>query len=415
MNTFFTTSFPETSVRAAWRQRNNQLRARQLQDYNDSLYEVVSDRILARRAEVYNALVNAINAATVTSSVSIPLWTYHTAHYKDSWKERHTPMGTAFYATEDMEVKLRRKGYHWLVGTVEHGFTPTSHCVYNDTERDGYVGHWDHVWGWGHHPRSVHEVVRLTDFRQRIALLFGDDRYRVSYNVVARKVLRRPLDVVVEKVELLLHYHPRGLYDRARKALLDAKLKYERHEAVADSWRVPYVWTGVPGHRETVEEEQVRPAEPPGFSNRTPTPPPAPAQPPPLARRTNGGGLHSPHWSGDSTPVLATRTVGGGLKPEDFAEVSQRLSFEEAPSSIHEYSGPDALERCARDAVAGWMAESLEQPKPPCHCEYHHPDPPECTRCGLPHPEPMFLYRSEADGTISANPLPEGYCPPTVE
>lgn len=375
MNTFFNSSFPEHYVHAAWRERKARLHAESLQDFNDLLYQVVSSSILSRRADLMNALLHAVNTATHTSGVSIPLWTYHTAHYKDSWKERHTPMGTATYDCEAMEEKLRRKGYHWLVGTVELGFRPNANLCANETEEDGYVGFWDHVWGWNRAPRSVHEVVRATDFCNRIALLFGDDRYRVSWVPVSRKYLTKPLEVSVEKVELRLHYHPRGLYDHTRKALLDTKLKYQSHvSCVAESWRMPYVWTGAPGHRETEQEEWARPVEPesPGLSNRTPTPPPLPASPPPLARRTNGGGLSA----------------------EDLEEVAQRLSFEEAPASVqasapeypdgsqlwgaesllrvaqvHHYEGPDALERCARDAVAEWTAEAE---KPPCHCNYHH-------------------------------------------
>lgn len=354
MNSFFNASFPEHHVHAAWRERKATLRAQHLQDFNDLLYQVVSSSILSRRADLMNALIHAVNTATHTSGVSIPLWTYHTAHYKDSWKERHTPMGEATYDCEAMEEKLRRKGYHWLVGTVELGFRPNANMCTNETEEDGYVGAWDHIWGWNRAPRSVHEVVRATDFCNRIALLFGDDRYRVSWVPVSRKYLTKPLEVSVEKVELRLHYHPRGLYDRTRKGLLDTKLKYQSHvSCVAESWRMPYVWTGAPRHRETEQEEWARPIEPesPGLSNVAPTPAPAPvpSSPPPLARRTNGGGLSA----------------------EEFAEVAQRLSFEEAPSSIHHYEGPDALERCARDAVAEWAAEAE---KPPCHCNYHHPE-----------------------------------------
>lgn len=377
MNTFYNTSFPETRVRAAWRQRGQQLRAEQLQDNNDYLYEVVSNNILGRRPELYDALVKAIQTASHPNGYSIPLWTYNVTHYKDSWNNRHTALSTAFYSTEEMEVKLRRKGYHWVVGMVDPYFDPLDVSCVNETERDGYIGGWDTAWHWGQRPHSVHDVVRLTDFRHRIALLFGDDCYRVSYDVVARKALHEPLEAWVHRVELRVHYHPRGLYDTRRKEILDTKLKYESYTPASidiDTHRlmpVPYVWTGVPGYRETVEEET------PGFYNATPAHAPLPSNPPRLARGT--GGLYTPSTSGYSTPtspppLIAVRSNGDGLRREDFAEVAQRLSFEEAPSSIHSYAGPDAMARCASDAVAEWGGEVNGYSGPPCHCDYHHPD-----------------------------------------
>lgn len=333
MNSFFTAELPEHNVHAAWRERKTTLRAQQLQDFNDSLYEVVADRILARRDSIYNALIHALNTATDPNGCSVDLWTYNVAHYHSNGS-----------FPDEMEVRLRSKGYHWLVGRVDHGFDASTVSCENWDDEGRYTGEWTSAWPT--YPQSVHEVVRFTDFRNRIALLFGDDRYRVSYTVVAEKTLTRPVTVLVQKIALRLHYHPRGLFPRARDALLRTKAKYESYSSTTP-WYMPYVWTGTPGIRETDEEEQVRPAEPPGFSNRTPPQPPSPiGEPPPLARRTNGG----------------------GLKPEDSPNPARRLSF----SGIHEYTGEDALERCARDAVAEWAAEARGELKPACHCEYHH-------------------------------------------
>jgi hypothetical protein len=371
MSAFYSSSFTEDAVLAAWRERKTKLLAKQLQDANDYLYSVVEESILGRRTELLNALLDAINTAPSSQNISVPLWSYHTAHYKDRYRNI---VGTPAWYT--METRLRRKGYHWVVGRVDRYKDPQELLRADD-------GTWDYIWGWTSVPRSVHDVVRRTDFRQRIALLFGDDRYRVSYRVTHRKVLTRPLGVVVEKVELRLHFHPRGLYDRSRKALLDTKLKYESHVPEPEDWRIPYVWTGVD-------------AETPGLSNEPVTPPmpPPPTEPPALARRTNGGGIHPPtgdespvpmtdevraSWnafvqrveadrqepgSGSATPaslppLISMRSNGGGI---DAA--AGRLDF-----GIHEYSGPDALQRAARDTIASCVDELA-----PCHCGYHHPE-----------------------------------------
>jgi hypothetical protein len=340
MSAFYSSSFTEDAVLAAWRERKNQLRAKQLQVANDCLYSVVEDSILGRRTELLNALLNAINTAPASQGIPIPLWTYHTSHYKGRYRDI---VGTTEWY--EMETRLRRKGYHWVVGRVDRYKDPETTLRADD-------GAWDYIWGWNGTPTSVHDVVRQTDFRRRIALLFGDDRYRVSYRVTHQKVLSRPLDVVVDKVELRLHFHPRGLYDRSRKALLDTKLKYESHVPEPEDWRIPYLWTGV-------EDET------PGFSNEplTPPPPPPPTEPPVLARRTNGGGIHPP--TGDESPIpMSDETRASWNAFVESVEARRRLDF-----SIHEYSGPDALQRAARDSLASALDDAA-----PCHCGHHHPE-----------------------------------------
>lgn len=347
MDSFFTTFFPERAIRAAWYKRTAALKAQRLQVHNDLLFEVVSKVILDARSDIHSALTSAIASAASPRDFHIPLWTYYTAHY-----DRPRPKTVA---DEQMDIRVRKYGYDWVVGIPRNGrIDPERVPLENEYDDVGEPG-WESNWSWNPYPHSVHDIVRSTDFRHRLALMFGDDRYRVSYVTVSQEILDGPPKVVVDEVELRLHYHPHGLNDHSRKPILDAKLKYADYTPAYTRGSLPaYVWSGVPSAWDTPE---------------TPAAQNPPSSPPPLARRTNGGGLSA----------------------EEFAEVSRILTFDEAPSSIHEYSGSDAVERAAKDTVAEIAAETFctnnepylyrwengevkAYPLPPCHCEYHRPE-----------------------------------------
>ena len=296
MASFFTPDFPSTIVHAKWHQRRAYLRAHQLQASNDALYAVVRDSLLARRGELHAALLTAVATASTPADLQIPLWTYHTAHYLAS-------VGSLDYeVVEATEVLLRDKGYRWMVGLAYREFDPDTFAY------DSYE--WDAIWRW-RTPQSVHDVVRHTDFLARLALLFEDDGYRVSYRVAARKVLSEPTDVVVERVELVLHYHPNGLYDHLVASLRAASLKYESHVAECATWDRPFVWQGRP---------DLEAATPPS----SPTASAAAAAPPPLIRRSNAE----------------------GIQVSDLEEVAQELFL---PTVDDPHTPPTA-----------------------CHCGYHH-------------------------------------------
>lgn len=283
---FFTTDFSNASIFSAWTKRKNELRASHLQPYSDILYELVKDDILARRKEIHADLHKVISTARYPSEFSVPLWTYCTTFYSEP---RHTLTPAVASETDAM---VKRNGYEWYIGYV----------------RSTEPQEWDAMWRW-RDPQPVHHVVRFTDFLQRLSLLFGTEQYRVSYQVVSQKFISKPTELVVQKVSIMLHYHPKGVYGKMFDKLRAAAVKYESYPP-PDLLNLlqPYVWKGV------VEQE-------PGFSNRTPPPPPVPDAPPPLARRSNGGG-------------------------------------------IQHYEGPDALEEAARDLVREFDAE--------CYCGYHH-------------------------------------------
>jgi len=298
MDSFFNQDFSKIALYSAWVRHQAQLRAQRLQPHNDFLYEVVKESILARREELFNDLLVVSATSLTPQGLSIPLWNYCAASYDapksslDSTKLRES------------EELLRRKGYQWFVGLVPRGEGPDVRY-----DEDG----WDSTWRW-RLPQPVHDVVRNTDFLQRLALLFGNDKFRVDYSIVSEKRLRKPLPVRVMKVELRLHYHPNGLYKGPRDALRKVEDKYKTYVPPSSSWLMPYVSKG------SVEDED-------GY--HTPSVPVRlPGDPPALPQRSNGGGIAPSLGPSDSSPYV-------------------------------NYEGE------ARDLTLDFNA---------CHCGYHHPD-----------------------------------------
>jgi hypothetical protein len=298
---FFTSDYDEIEISTAWEMQFKRIRAQRLQHQNDLLFTVVRDDIFSRRAEIYADLLSVTRTSLTPNGLSIPLWTYKTAHYVKPFRDI---IGTQEFL--DTEKVLRRTGGEWFIG-IRRGDESPLHKYYEEG--------WDSIWRW-RPVATVDDVVRHTDFMNRIALLFGDYHYRVSKEVVRRTVLNEPLEVVVEEVQLTLHYWPRGVRHHLRDILRLTKEKYATHEpAEMPGVLLPYVWTG-------------------GLLMDPPSPVPraAPSSPPPLARRSSGGG------------------------------VARTLSFEDT-GSVYEYEGEDAFERAARDMLADV-----------CYCGQHHSD-----------------------------------------
>lgn len=299
---FFTTDFNEIDISTAWETQSKELRAKRLQNQNDLLFTVVRNDIFSRRAEIHADLMTVAQTAMEPNGLSIPLWTYKTARYVKPLK---TIVGTQDFG--DTEYCLRRTGGEWFIGIRRCDESPL-HKYYEEG--------WDSIWRW-RSPKSVDEVVRHTDFMNRIALLFGDYHYRVSKQVVRRTVVKEPLEVVVEDVELTLHYWPRGTPQNVRDSLRKTKAKYETHVPAEMPWVLqPYVWKGA------------LPVVPP-----SPVPHSVPSSPPPLVRQSNGRVLN----------------------PEDMREVARTL-FE------------------AEGAVGSY-------PPPPCYCGYHCEPDTTCDNC----------------------------------
>lgn len=294
MDSFFNADFSDHALYSAWSKHQTELRAQRLQPHNDFLYEVVKDSILARREELFNDLLMVASTSLTPQGLSIPLWSYCAASYD---APRTSLDAERVRETDEL---LRRKGYQWFVGLVPKGEEP-------DVQYDE-VG-WDSTWRW-RLPQPVHDVVRNTDFLQRIALLFGNEEFRVDWSTVSQKYPSAPLKTRVVKVELRLHYYPKGVHPRTRSALRRAEEKYATHVSASSPWLMPYVSKG------SVEQET-------GYASPVPH---APRQDPPaLPQRSNGGG-------------------------------------------IHHYEGSDALQRAARD-----LLQSFDEAAP-CHCGYHHPE-----------------------------------------
>lgn len=260
---FFNADFLETAISTAWETQRKALRAQQLQNHNDMLFTVVRDDILGRRAALHQDLMTVARTSLTPQGLTIPLWTYKVAHYGQPFK---TVVGTPEF--DSMEEMLKRKGHHWTVGLVNPSFNLDTFALNPEEDLDS-------LWRW-RTPQPVDYVIRSTDFMNRIALLFGEFHYWVSKRVVGRTILNYPLEVVVETVELTLHYFPRGTNGRAREALQKTKAKYEAHWPTDLAGLRPYVWKGMPE---------------PGFSNASPIASAVPASPPPLLKRSNCTGI----------------------------------------------------------------------------------------------------------------------------
>jgi hypothetical protein len=255
---FFNADFPQTTLSSVWEVRSKELRAQQLQPHNDILFDMLRDHILQRRPELYAYLMRVASTCDSVQGLSIPLWSYNAAHYVKPY--RAAPGSPEIERTATM---LRRKGYRWSVGLVSPDFNPDA--VSLTSEED-----WNDIWRW-RIPQSVDEVVRTTDILSRIALLFGDDHFRVSLCRAAQKVVDIPLSVVVETMEIRLHYHPRGVYPSVRDALRTTQDKYETYEPGGLGVLRPFIWTGLVERPTAV----------------SPPPHPSPNGPPPLVRRSN--------------------------------------------------------------------------------------------------------------------------------
>lgn len=280
--------FPQSTLLSAWTKRSTELRANDLQPHNDYLYEVVKSDILARREELHQNLLSAISTSNTPRDLCIPLWNYCTCNYDDP---------DLFSRTEKM---IKQRGYEWYVGVILADSDP-ERCEPED---------WDDLWRWKL-PKRVHSVVRHTDFLQRIALLFGNTNFWVSYRPVSRKEIRNPTCLTVTKMELVLHYYPKGVYGKAYEDLRKADVKYATYasESLNPIILKPSVWKG------SVEKE-------PGFSNRTPP----------------------PHPVLDTPPPLAARSTAGGIGQEDMDEVARQLSFDRMPCACGYHHDEDEEE-----------------------------------------------------------------------
>jgi len=307
---FFTADFTPSSLFFAWSQHQTELRHKRLQPHNDFLYEVVKDSILDRREELSADLLVAASTALTPQGLSIPLWTYNAASYD-------VPR-TSLDATKlrDSEELLRRNGYQWFIGLVPKGEDPD--VRYDD---EG----WDSTWRW-RLPQPVHDVVRNTDFLQRLTLLFGVENFRISYSILSEKNLTEPLPVRLMKVELRLHYYPKGVPPGVAAANRRAEEKYETHISASSPWLVPFVSEGA------VEAEE-------GYHT-----PSAPVRllgdPPVLPQRSNGGGIL--HYEGADALQRAAREMLTGFN----GSVAPSLGPAPAGQYIYYETGPDGQRTC---------------------------------------------------------------------
>lgn len=297
---FFTEGHPLHTLSAAWRERKIQLRAAQLQDANDYLYEVVSRDILSRRAEIHEALLETVWEAKRPSDLSIPLWTYYAAWY-DEVPDARDP------SYEEAQRLMWTKGYSWFVGLTGLGVDPETITTAN---------RWQCLWG-ATSCTTVNEVVQHTDFKQRLALMFGRN-FWVSMRPTAQRDIREPLGATVTKCELRLHYFPTGNLRPESQTALDAvAAKYAHYRPrTVPVYEKPTVWKGVPSKVERVVLTTL--------SYESPVPSSPSSMP----------------------PLLPTRSNGRVLNPEDMREVARTL-FE------------------AEGAVGSY-------PPPACYCGYHH-------------------------------------------
>jgi hypothetical protein len=223
--TFFTAAEPDDHSEA-WRAQALLIRRLTLQPYNDFLFEVVRDSLIARRSEIRASLHAAVATSASKSGFQVPLWTYQAVRFPTQDEPPNPDI------RQDALEFLCDQGYQWLVGRASSDF--------------GGAGA-DYVWDATRpiRPVPVHDVVRCTDFVHRLALFFGDTHYRVSFQRIAWGTLEVPTDVEVSTYQLVLHYHPTGIYGRVAECIRDAKVAYSTYTPwpLAD-WDRPLVWSG---------------------------------------------------------------------------------------------------------------------------------------------------------------------------
>jgi hypothetical protein len=260
--TFFTESNPDDHS-AAWTAQALVARRAALQPYNDALYTVVRDSLIARRKEIKSGLMAAVSRSSTRGGLNISLWAYPAARLLP----QDPPLSAE--AREDALASLCADGHQWLIGRVCSDFDSTPR---------------EYMWDGQQEPRPVpvHDVVRCTDFLHRIALFFGDGQYRVSFHeTVWGDVSAGEGRAQLSTCQLVLHYHPKGIYGRVSECIREAKAKYATHvpQPGLVPWDIPYLWTGPP---------------------RTPPSSPHPPSPPPAPRkhgRIETGPHSPPGWS----------------------------------------------------------------------------------------------------------------------
>ena len=312
---FFTADFTSASLFFAWSQHQTELRSKRLQPHNDFLYEVVKDSILSRREELSADLLVATSTALTPQGLSIPLWTYNAASY-----DAPRTSLDAIKLRESEEL-LRRRGYQWFIGLVPEGETPD--VRYDD---DG----WDSTWRW-HLPQPVHDVVRNTDFLQRLTLLFGVEDFRITYSILSEKYLTEPLPVRLMEVELRLHYYPMGAPPGVAAANRRAHEKYETHEPASSPWLMPFISEGL-------SEDDSDHHTPPGPVRLL-------CSAPVLPQRSNGGGIR---YCEEADALQRTaRDLSADFNSADVSvTVPPPLARAPAGQYIYYETGPDGQRTC---------------------------------------------------------------------
>jgi hypothetical protein len=248
-------AFSTSPIVAAWRHREAELRhiqEQQLQPHNDSLFEVLRESILSRRDEIHAQLLTAAATAHHVRDIQATLWTYRASYFPLPYdtlpRER----------VQAAENELRVQGHQWLIGlTAVYPSGASEFLLHDDLAGRPWGGpsaeEWEASWR-ARSPRPVHDVIRHTDVMSRIALLFGDRHYRVSYRVVSEVLHPGPLDAMCETVELVLNYHPKGVYGSVLQDQQAAAVKYAAHVSTVPEWGHPTVWVGAPPIRRSLGE-----------------------------------------------------------------------------------------------------------------------------------------------------------------
>ena len=243
--------FQTYALTSAWQARKAETRVQRLQAYSDILYQLLADDFRSRRAELQSDMQDAIRTATSLRELSIPLWTYNSAYYRDRWADIYR---TANF--EQTQSELRAKGHDWYVGLVDDLFDPMT----TDTD-DTYEG-W--TYSWTKAPVTVAEIVKKTDLCKRLSLLFGD-RLIITPVVIRETYEACPLNVLVRTISLTLHFYPNGLPLYLSSPLAEVRSKYANYVPAVYEPNSPYVWRGIP-------------------VPRTPPPSSPPSSPPPIRR-----------------------------------------------------------------------------------------------------------------------------------
>lgn len=293
-------------------QHKTKMLEKDLQPYNDILFNKIRAELEARHDEIIDQLQEKIrNAPERSRVVSVPLWSYNVRHFNQSRADYDADLMKLSPLERTAKIQADRSlaqthvcnGWQWMIG-VSSG----SSYTWDD---DFAIMQVDTNWSLRQVPVDL--VLRKTDLLLRLTNLFHE---HVWVTRDFSECVRYYDECKIDKMVIHAHFYMDGFARRGywKRSLKDTKAKYAKHA------------------RYVLEEGQKIVLTGPGLE---------PLQTPPGSPRD--------------------------VETPDAPRRARAMSSESMPPLIHSYEGPSALSNAARDTLAGVLDEDT-----PCHCNCCH-------------------------------------------